>query len=142
MNVINRLLEAPCCIIDFLPQQVPENCEGQFFEVEEYLLNCCDGYGLKDRFIRVILKMMCYYPISIYCHEWIEKPTPKHVVESINIIMENHSGDVNILFTSKDVLFQFVEDTLNINIYNPDEEMRVLLAKIADSEGLFFRQAE
>jgi len=31
---INRLLEKPCYIIDFLPRQVPKDCGGQFFKVE------------------------------------------------------------------------------------------------------------
>ena len=44
--------------MDFLTKQVPINCDGQFFEVETYLLNhyhCC---GLRDRFVGVILKAM------------------------------------------------------------------------------------
>ena len=39
MSDINRLLEKPCYIIDFLPRQVPKDCGGQFFKVETYLLN-------------------------------------------------------------------------------------------------------
>ena len=58
MDIIDKLLETPCYIMDFLPKQVPINCGGQFFEVETYLLNhyhCC---GLRDRFVGVILKAM------------------------------------------------------------------------------------
>ena len=57
-------------------------------------------------------------------------------------VEENHSGDVNILFPSKDVLLQFGWDCLNISIYNPDEEMCMLFEKIATSEGLFWRKSE
>lgn len=46
-------------------------------------------------------------------------------------IMENHSGNMNMVFTSKDVLLQFGRDCLNISIYNPNEEMRILFEKIA-----------
>ena len=139
MQIINRLLETPCYIIDFLPQQVPKYCGGKFFEVEDYLLNHCESYGLRDRLIRVILKVMCYYPVSVYSNEWIKQPTPKQVVE---IIMENRVGDINMLFTSKDALLQFGRDSLNICIYNPDEEMSILFEKIVVSEGLFWRKAE
>ena len=31
--MIEQLLNTPCHIIDFLPQQVPENSPGQFFAV-------------------------------------------------------------------------------------------------------------
>ncbi len=54
MNIIDKLLETPCYIMDFLPKQVPMNCGGQFFEVETYLLNHYDCCGLRDRFVGVI----------------------------------------------------------------------------------------
>ena len=126
MDIIDKLLETPCYIMDFLPKQVPMNCGGQFFEVETYLLNHYDCCGLRDRFVGVILKAICYYPVSVQWGKWIEKPTPEQVTKIIDTILENHSGDVNILFTSKDVLLQFGWDCLNISIYNPDEEMYVV----------------
>ena len=142
MQIVDRLLETPCYIIDFIPQQVPKNCGGQYFKVENYFLNHSDRYGVRDRFIRTILKAMCYYPISVYWGEWIEQPSPEQVAEIIDTIMENHSGDMNMLFTSKDALLQFGWDCLNISIYNPDEEMCRLFEKIAISEGLFWRKAD
>ena len=66
MEIVDRLLEKPCYIIDFLPQQVPKDCGGQFFGVEDYLLSHHDRFELRDRFIRIILKAMYYYPVSAY----------------------------------------------------------------------------
>ena len=142
MSDINRLLEKPCYIIDFLPRQVQKDCGGQFFKVENYFLNHYDLYGLRDRFIRTILKAMCYYPVSVYWGEWIEQPSPEQVAEIIDTIMENHSVDMNMLFTSKDALLQLGWDCLNISIYNPDEEMCMLFEKIATSEGMFWRKED
>lgn len=142
MQIVDRLLETPCYIIDFIPQQVPKNCGGQYFKVENYFLNHSDRYGVRDRFIRTILKAMCYYPISVYWGEWIEQPSPEQVAEIIDTIMENHSGDMNMVITNKDTLLQFGWDCLNISIYNPDEEMCVLFEKIATSEGMFWRKSE
>ena len=139
MQIVDRFLKTPCYIIDFFPQQVPMNCSGQFFKVENYSLKYYDRYGLKDRFIRIILKAMCYYPVSLYLGEWIEYPTPEQVAEVIDTIMENHFGDMNMVFTNKDALLQFGWDCLNISIYNPNEEMCELLEKIATSEGMFWR---
>lgn len=104
METVDRLLETQCYIIDFLPRQVPKDCGGQFFEVESYFLNHAECYGLRDRFIRIILKTMCYYPVSVYWGEWLEQPTPEQVVEIMDIIFAKHSGDMNMLLTSKDVL--------------------------------------
>ena len=142
MQIIDRLLETPCYIIDFLPQQVLKDCGGQIFKVENYFLNHSNRYGLRDRFIRTILKAMCYYPVSVYWGEWIEQPSPEQVAEIIDTIMENHSGDMNMLFTSKGALLQFGWDCLNISIYNPDEEMCVLFEQLATSEGMFWRKTD
>ena len=142
MQIVDRLLECPCYIIDFLPRQVPKDCGGQFFEVESYFLKHAECYGLQDRFIRIILKTMCYYPVSVYWGEWLEQPTPEQVVEIMDTIYAKHSGDMNMLITSKDVLIQFGSDCLNISIYNPDEEMCELLEQIVASEGMFWRKAE
>ena len=142
MQRIDRLLEKPDYIIDFLPQQVPKDCGGQFFEVENYFLNHFESYGMQDRFIRILLKIMCYYPVSVHWREWIEQPTPGQVVEIMNTIFTKHFGDINMLIMSKDVLIQFGSDCLNISIYNPDEEMCELLEQIAASEGMFWRKAE
>lgn len=57
MTDMNRLLEKPCHIIDFLPRQVPKDCGGQFFKVENYLLNNYERYGLRDKYIRIILPL-------------------------------------------------------------------------------------
>lgn len=142
MQIVDGLLETPCYIIDFLPQEVPKDCGGQYFKVENYFLNHSDRYGLRDRVIRTILKAVCYYPVLVHWGEWIEQPSPEQVAEIIDTIMENHSGDMNMLFTSKDALLQFGWDCLNISIYNPDEEMCRLFEKIAISEGLFWRKAD
>lgn len=141
MNDINRLLEMPCYIIDFLPRQVPKDCGEQFFKVENYLLNNYERYGLRDKYIRIILKLMCYYRVLVHWGEWIEQPTPEQVAEIIDKIMYNHSGWMDMLFPDKDALLQFEWDCMNLSIYNPDKEMCELLKQIAQSEGMFFQKA-
>lgn len=142
METVEKLLEKQCFIIDFLPEQVPEESGEQFFEVEKYLLNNYERFGIKDRILRIILKAMCYYPVSVLWGEWIKQPTPEQVSEIIDTIMDNHSGDMNMIFTSKEALLQFEWDCLNISVYNPDEEMYERFEKIATSEGMFWREAK
>ncbi len=62
---INALLKKPCFIMDFLPEQVKPGNGGQFFDVEYYLLSSDKHIELKDRFVAVILKLMCYYHVAI-----------------------------------------------------------------------------
>ena len=143
METINRLLNKKYYIIDFLPMQVPKDSNGQFFEVESYLLNNYERYGLQDRFVGIILKVMCYYHTSVLLkEEWIEQPSPDLMVGFVDRIMQNHSDTMNVLLTEKDVRLVVDGDCLHITVYNPDEEMCNLMKDIAASEGMFFRNTE
>lgn len=137
MQSVESLLNEHCYIIDFLPKQVEKNCGGQFFKVENYLLNNYERYGLRDRFIRIILKLMCYYRVAVHWGEWMEQPTPDQIAKIINEIMENHSGWMDLLFLDKDALLRFEWDCLNLALYNPDSELLELAEQLAQSEGLF-----
>ena len=76
MERINALLEKPCSIMDYLPEQVEPDNGRQFFDVEYYLLNSDKHTGLKDRFVAIILKPMCYYHVSILWNGWVDLPSP------------------------------------------------------------------
>lgn len=141
MTTINRLFEKPCYIMDFLPQQVPADSHGQFFKIENYLLNNYEQFGLSNRFIRVILKLMCYYHVTIYWGGEIDQPAPGKIADIVAEIMDNHSGTLNVLFPEENALLVFEWDCMNLSIYNPDSEMQMLMRDIAMSEGLFWREA-
>ena len=141
METIDRLLGKSCNIIDYLPVPVPKDSKGHFFEVEEYLLNHFEHYGLIDRFIGIILKLMCYYHTSAFINgEWKEQPSPDVIVELVKEIVQNRSDSLNIRFIEKDVLLVIDGDCLNMTIYNSDAEMCNLLKHIAASEGMFLRK--
>lgn len=137
-NTVDELLEKTCYVIDFLPEQVKPDIDGQYFDVEYYLLNSEKHFSLKDRFVNVILKMMCYYHVSIQWNGWIDRPSPQTIEEAINTIMENHSGWMNVLLPEKNTLLVFEWDCLNLSVYNPPEEVQSILQKIVVSEGLFW----
>lgn len=135
---IDELLEKPCYVIDFLPEQVRPDVGGQFFDVEYYLLNSDKHFSLKDKFVNIILKLMCYYHVSIQWESWMDRPSPQSVEEAVNTIMDNHLGSLNILLPEENVLVVFAWDSLNLSVYNPSEEVQTLMQKIAVSEGLFW----
>lgn len=140
-DIIDELLEKPCYIIDFLPERVLSCANGQFFDVEYYLLNSDKHIRLKDKFANVILKLMCYYHVSVLWNGWIDRPSPKLIDEAISEIMNNHSGSLAVLFPDENVLLIFDWDSLNLSIYNPSETVALLIDKIAYSEGLFWRKS-
>ena len=141
MERINALLEKPCFIMDYLPEQVKADNGGQFFDVEYYLLNSDKHIGLKDRFVAVILKLMCYYHVSILWNGWVDLPSPKMIEEAVCEIMGKHSGTLNVLFVEEEALLVFDWDCLNLSVYNPSEKAQSIMERIAFSEGLFWRKA-
>lgn len=138
---IDALLEKPCYIIDFLPEQVEPDNGGQFFEVEYFLLNSDKHIGLKDRFVAVILKLMCYYHVAVLWNGWVDRPKPKMIEDAVREIMENRSGTLNVLFVEEDALLVFDWDCLNLSVYNPAEDVQSIMERIAFSEGLSWRKA-
>ncbi len=134
---IDELLEKSYYVIDFLPQRVPKNNNGHFFDVEYYLLNNEKRHEMKNKYVNIILKLMCYYRASILWSEWNDNPKPADIENAISEIMENHSGTLNILFSDEDVLLVFEWDCLNLTVYNMTENMKKLAEKIALSEGFF-----
>lgn len=142
IDKIGELLGERCYIVDFFPEQVKPDAGGQFFDVEHYLLNSEKHFSLKSRFVNVILKLMCYYHVSMQWNDWIDRPTPQTVEEAINTIMDNHSGWLNILLPEENTLVVFEWDCLNLSVYNPPEEVQSMIEKIAVSEGLFWRKSE
>ncbi len=140
---IERLLERECYVIDYLPERVPEESNGQFFDVEYYILNGKKRAYLKDKFVNVILKLMCYYHISILPEEtWIESPDPEMIENVIAESVENHSGTLNCWFKDEDMLLVFDSDCLCLATYNVPSKYHKIFEKIAWSEGLFWWKSE
>ena len=55
----------PYWIIDILPAQVPRDAAGQYFAVERWFLQPERLAEIKEKHLRVILKLNCYRSISI-----------------------------------------------------------------------------
>ncbi len=138
LDEIDRLLEKKCYIIDFLPERVPEGSDGQFFDVEHYLLNSDKYLRIRDKFENVILSLMCYFHMRIlWDGSWIDKPDPKMIDDIIN----DHFEVLNCLFPKEDMLLVFDRDCLYLAIYNPPNDKHGLFEQIASSQGLFWKEA-
>lgn len=92
------LLEAPCYIVDFLPQTVSEDAPGQYFAVERYWLESGRHGALAERFAGIILKLMCYYHMAVDEGGWMEHPGPALIDCIIAKIAEKRTGTLNCLF--------------------------------------------
>ena len=141
MDTINELLEKECWIIDYLPQTVEKLSDGQFFEVEYFLLNSDKYHEIKNKFVNIILKLMCYFHVSVLWGGLKDRPKPALIEQAVNEIMHNHSGTLNVLFPEENALLVFDWDCLNLSVFNPSESMKALSEPIAASEGMFWRKS-
>ena len=137
---IDELLEKPCYVIDFLPQRVSETSRGHFFDIEYYLLHHEKRHEMKNKYVNMIFKLMCYYRTSILWNGWNDHPKPADIENAVSEIIENHSGTLNILFSDEDALLVFEWDCLNLSVYNLSGNMKETAEKIALSEGFFLRK--
>ena len=141
-QIVDKLLKKNCYLIDFLPKKVSKNAKGSFFTVESHFLYN-DKYELiKLKFSNIILKLMCYYRITILCNqEMLQQPTPQNAELAICNIVKKRSGVLNFLFPDENMLLVFDPDYLNLIVYNPSKKARKLFKQLAWSEGLFWRPA-
>lgn len=137
----DRLLEKECFVVDYLPRQVDKDQGGCYFDVEAYLLNGPRRAAMAERFVNVILKLLCYFPCEVLRSKWPDRPKPEQVDRAVREIVKKRRGTLHCLFPGEDMLLEFDGD-LYLTVYGPPEGARDLLAAIARSDGLFWRPAD
>ena len=141
-----RLLEAPCRIIDILPRQVPEACGGQWFAIEAYWMEHPQIDELYARFARLILKLNCYYDLAVYdphADAWADDPAPAELARRVAACTaEGPDRYVHVLFPGEDALLTLEGDDLHMTLYDPRGGLLETATQLAASEGLFLRRPE
>lgn len=137
---METLLEKPGFVIDFLPRQVPGDPQGRFFEVEQYFLESKELKRLAKRFVRIILKLQCYYHLEIYSGKWLGHMEIRELAAYIEQIILKKKENIQFLFPEENVLLCLEGDSLNLTVYNPGPEIQKILSELAASEGMFFWQ--
>ena len=122
---IEELLEKPYWIIDILPKQVPKDCPGQYFAVEDFYLKE-QLSEIKKKHINVILKLNCYMDITI---DDEMNPAPEQIRDTML------GRDVYIM-TGDSMILSETDDT-HLTLFNPGDELLELIREISSSEGLF-----
>ena len=125
---IEELLQLPYWVIDILPEQVPEDSNGQFFAVEEYFLEKKQLATIKQKHINLILKLNCYQQIFLN-EEKVVNPSPEHIAEEVK-------NRYLYIFVNDSMILSKPDDTY-MTIFNPDENLLSLIKTIALGEGLF-----
>ena len=125
-NNIDELLQKPYWIIDILPEQVPKDSPGHFFEIERFFLERSNLASIKRKHINMLLKLNCYYQLSI---DDEVNPSPERIVD---VVMER-----SLQIMVGDAMIASEPDDLYMTVYNPDEKLIKIITAISSGEGLF-----
>lgn len=134
-KLIEELLEKPCLVVDFLPEQVPERDARQYFAVEKYYLEPERYAGFREKFADILVKLSCYYAFSV-CEATVGKlfdnPAPEWLAGKIR-----EKKDLCVLLPEEKVLITLNRDDLYMSVYNAGEKVLEIIRKLAEANGLF-----
>lgn len=138
-DIIEEYLNKEYWVIDVLPKQVPADGQGQYFKIEEYWLRGPQFIAICHKFSNLLMKLNCYYDISIYntAREWADNPSPETMVECLS-----SKDAVYLVVRSEDAMIGFTGDDHYMTLYNPDEMLLEFVKSLANSEGLFVWKPE
>ncbi|MCR5846019.1 MAG: hypothetical protein K6G78_05550 [bacterium] len=128
---LEELFQTPYWIIDILPKQVPAEGAGQYFAVEKHFLKAESMAAIKQRHINVVLKLNCYFDISLDEGSCVN-PSPDCIEDKM------FNGRLCIMIDEAMIVSE-PNDTY-MTIFNPSESLLEMVMAIAPAEGLFVWQ--
>lgn len=154
-TLINQLQKSHSCYyIDFLPEKMDSS---RYFEIEEFFLNTY----LKDfseKIIRIIVKIIGYYPSQICLTEFSDKTCDtfkdlypvgeniqnrsiKELSDIISYVIINDISSIQIILrdNNSNVLIS-INGGFSVDIYNASEELLKFLTILIEQENLFLRK--
>ena len=140
-SAIEQLLEQPYWVIDPLPRRVPADSPGQFFAVERYFLRPTQKQDLAEHFVRLVLKLNCWFDIRLFHPESdLEEPAPEpeRIASQLRACaMAQGPDNLYLLLSGEDAMLTLSSDDLNMTLYHPSESLMELVRPLAAAEGLF-----
>ncbi len=134
-KLIEELLEKPCLVVDFLPEQVPKRDARKYFAVENYYLEPERYAGFREKFTDILLKLSCYYAFSV-CEATVGKlfdnPAQEWLAGKIR-----DKKDLCVLLPEEKVLITLNRDDLYMSVYNASGKVLEIIRKLAEANGLF-----
>ena len=121
--------DKPYCIIDILPEQVPSDSPGRYFEVERYFRSRLDK--IIRKFADFLIKLNCYCELEVSrdCETFSGDIAPEDLE---CFLLETNASPYHT-----DALFAYAGDEHYLTLYEPDRELLRLVHQLAQSEGLF-----
>ena len=126
----------PYCIIDILPERVPSDSPGRYFEVERYFRSHLDE--IIRKFASFLNKLNCYCELEVSrdCETFSRDFAPEDL-ERFLLKTNASPNPFYIRVNHTDALFAYAGDEHYLTLYEPDPELIRLVSKLATSDGLF-----
>ena len=126
----------PYCIIDILPERVPSDSPGRYFEVERYFRSRLDE--IIRKFASFLNKLNCYCALEVCldCETFSGDFAPEDL-ERFLLKTNASPNPFYIRVNHTDALFAYAGDEHYLTLYEPDPELIRLVSKLATSDGLF-----
>lgn len=140
---IDSLLEKPYLVIDFLPEQVKPEGNGQYTEVEQYYQKHTAKKRLYQKFVDILLKLNCYYDFQVNFHDedhLSKNPAPEILARWVLQCGSNDGDYINILIEEENAMLVVDGSDLCISVYNPSDRLSAMVQTLATAEGLFLWQ--
>ena len=140
-QMVERLMEMPCWVVDFLPRRVSQDGGGQFFAVERYYLEEPQFGCLCARLADTLLKLNCYHDLHVSCgEEWVKNPMPAILVAWVTEALKH--GHLCALIDDGTALVAASGGDTHLTLYNPSLNLLELVGQLASSAGLFLWQPQ
>ena len=128
--------DIPYCIIDILPEQVPSDSPGRYFEVERYFRSRLDE--IIRKFASFLNKLNCYCALEVCldCETFSGDFAPEDL-ERFLLKTNVSPNPLYIRVNHTDALFAYAGDEHYLTLYEPDRELLRLVHRLAPAECLF-----
>ena len=140
-KIVERLLQSPCWVIDFLPMQVPQVERGQFFAVEQYYLAGERRERLVRQFADVMLGLNCYHDLSVNHgggDDWTVNPEPATLVTWLDEAL--HRGHLCALIDDDEALITASSGDTHLTLYHASDDLIEQVRQLATAAGLYLWQ--
>lgn len=141
---VESLLSSEYHVIDFLPMRVDIQESSFYFDAEQFFLKEKELKGIAKSFVRIVLKLLCYFPFEIYTgeYEWQPEARCNEIAKWIRTIVAGRSGEMGILFPKEDTFLLIQGGSLGMTVFHCSERIENVLAPLVWSEGFFWWEGE
>ena len=141
--LIAELLEAPCWLVDILPERVPKNAAGQYFSVDRYFRQPARLATLYRKFAELLLRLNCYTDLVVSFdggEHWEQNPDPETLANMLTDLPQN--AFFRAVFPKERAMADLDAGDTCLVFSGPDAALLNRLQKLAQAEGLFVWQSE